>query len=456
MSDLPQGWEAAKLGDILRIRNGFAFKSKDFRDEGIPLVRQTELTGDLVDLSKCKYLPTEFREAYERFLVKNGDILLGMSGSLGEPSIYQNDEPALQNQRTGLVEFDVAEQDLKDFALRALALTEREYSEKGKGIGVQNVSASEIESVSVPVPPLPEQRRIVAKLDRLSARSAAARDHLARTTKLATRAKQATLRSAFNGVLTGHSEFSVEPPNYDYYWPIPEGWKWRQVRDVGDVSLGRQRSPKNHSGPFMRPYIRAANITWRGIDTSDVLEMNFDAADFARFHLEPGDVLLNEGSGSAKEVGKPAIWHGEIEDCCFQNTVLRVKPKHCSSEYLYWYFYATALAEGFVSNTQGINIQHIGKKGLADFHIPHPPEDEQTEIVRRIEAAFDRIDRMTEEATRAAHLLDRLDERLLAKAFRGELVPQDPDDEPAEALLTRIREARAAAPKATRGRRKTA
>lgn len=329
-------------------------------------------------------------------------------------------------------------------AIRCVRLPNKGYSRHFKFL----------KSTAFPIPPLPEQRRIVAKLDRLSARSAAARDHLARTTKLATRAKQAILSKAFNGVLTGHSEFGVEPPKDEYYWPIPDGWSWQQVKEVGDVSLGRQRSPKNHSGPDMRPYIRAANITWRGIDTSDVLEMNFDATDFERFQLEAGDVLLNEGSGSAKEVGKPAIWRGEIEDCCFQNTVLRVKPKLCSSEYLYWYFYATALAEGFVSNTQGINIQHIGKKGLAEFFIPHPPEDEQAEIVRRIEAAFARIDRMTEEASRAAHLLDRLDERLMAKAFCGELVPQDPEDEPAEALLTRIRQSRATAPKAKRGRKK--
>lgn len=85
--------------------------------------------------------------------------------------------------------------------------------------------------------------------------------------------------------------------------------------------------------------------------------------------------------------------------------------------------------------------------------MPLPPVDEQAEIVRRIEAAFARIDRLTEEASRASHLLARLDERLLAKAFRGELVPQDPTDEPASTLLTRIRTERAATPKAKRGGR---
>src|SRR5688572_16769003 len=121
-------------------------------------------------------------------------------------------------------------------------------------------------------------------------------------------------------------------------WPTPTSWEWTAVSSVGSVALGRQRSPSNHNGPHMRPYLRAANITWDGWDLSDVKEMNFDDADFSRFRLHPGDVLVNEGSGSAKEVGKPAIWQGQIENCCFQNTLVRVQPRACTSEYLYSYF----------------------------------------------------------------------------------------------------------------------
>ena len=103
---------------------------------------------------------------------------------------------------------------------------------------------------------------------------------------------------------------------------LPKKWKAVSIETVGEVILGRQRSPENHNGPHMRPYVRAANITWGGWDLSDVKKMNFDRRDFEKFRLQIGDVLINEGSGSAKEVGKPAIWNGEIEDCCFQNTLI--------------------------------------------------------------------------------------------------------------------------------------
>ncbi len=106
-----------------------------------------------------------------------------------------------------------------------------------------------------------------------------------------------------------------------------------------------------------------------------------------------------------------------------------------------------------MEDTKGVNIQHIGKNGLANFPIPVPPPDEQREIVRRIEAAFAKIDRLAEETAKALKLTDRLDQRILAKAFAGDLVPQDPNDEPATTLLARIRAERAAAPKVKRGRK---
>ncbi len=108
---------------------------------------------------------------------------------------------------------------------------------------------------------------------------------------------------------------------------IPPGWERTRVGEVGEVRLGRQRSPKNRSANFPTKYIRAANITWTGLDLSDVLDMDFRPQERASYRLQPGDVLLSEASGSASAVGKPAIWNGDLEDCCFQNTVIRFRPK---------------------------------------------------------------------------------------------------------------------------------
>ncbi len=308
----------------------------------------------------------------------------------------------------------------------------------------------------VPLPPLAEQLRIVAKLDALTARTGRARADLDRVPALAVRCKQAGLAAAFRGGLTAewrggsHDETPSPSPGP---WTLPGKWQWHAMADVGEVGLGRQRSPENHQGPNMRPYIRAANVTWGGLALDDVKAMNFDAADYETFKLSSGDVLINEGSGSASEVGKPAIWRGEIDDCCFQNTLLRVRPNLCSSEYLYYFLLYTARAGMLVKETQGVNIFHIGKAGLSRLQVPVPPRAEQAEIVRRLEHALLEIDRLAVEAAAARTLLVRLDQGLLAKAFRGELVPQDPADEPAAVLLDRIQAERAGAPLGGRRRR---
>src|SRR5207249_1829488 len=105
---------------------------------------------------------------------------------------------------------------------------------------------------------------------------------------------------------------------------LPEGWCWVRLQAVSDVILGQQRSPTHAAAAITVPYVRAANITWAGLDLSDVKRMGFVNPD--RHRLDSGDVLLSEASGSPMEAGKPAIWRGEIPGACFQNTVLRVRP----------------------------------------------------------------------------------------------------------------------------------
>ncbi len=202
---------------------------------------------------------------------------------------------------------------------------------------------------------------------------------------------------------------------------LPRSWVWRTVAEIGEVGLGRQRSPNNHAGPHMRSYVRAANITWNGWDLSDVKEMNFDPRDFQRFRLLVGDVLLNEGSGSAKEVGKPAIWRGEIENCCFQNTLIRVQPTDCTSEYLYFYFLWLARSGGLAPETQGVNIHHIGRAGIANCRLPVPPLAEQRRIVARIEALFARTRRARTDLERIAPLSAAYRRSALEQAFSADI-----------------------------------
>ncbi|WP_321503314.1 restriction endonuclease subunit S [Breoghania sp.] len=466
MSELPKGWTIQPLTDLVTFNpkhdpNSDRQKEVSF----IPMPAVDDRTGTIIDLSQTKPL-SDVWKGYTHF--QERDVIFAKITPCMENGKIAVAEQLTNSMACGSTEFHVLRSEgavepaflwryLRQSSFRRTA----EQSMTG-AVGQRRVPKQYLEQTTLSLPPLAEQKRIVAKLDALSARYARAREALDRIETLVKRYKQAVLSKAFSGELTKNVDVNlnvIEADNGSHVaalWPVPNTWTWCRTDQVGHVGLGRQRSPKNHTGPQMRPYLRSANITWHGIDTNDVKEMNFDDSDFKRFQLEDGDVLLNEGSGSPTEVGKPTIWRGEIADCCYQNTLLRVQPSQCSSEYLYYYFLLTARAGRFVASTQGVNIQHIGRQGLANFPVPLAPETEQKEIVRRIESAFQKIDRLAAEAKRALELTDKLDEAILAKAFRGELVPQDPNDEPASVLLDRIKAERAAQPKPKRGRGKKA
>jgi type I restriction enzyme S subunit len=321
-----------------------------------------------------------------------------------------------------------------------------DYAKVISGSAQPQITRQSLSPTVIPIPPLPEQRRIVAKLDRLSARSAAARDHLAHTTKLATRAKQAILSAAFRGELLGLKP--VDTPKFNgRCWDLPTGWKWARFEEVATIRSNLNPPSEMTDLPHVAPdNIEAGTgrlLPYRTIGEDGVKsgKHKFFAGQIIYSKIRPylRKAVIVDFDGACSADMYPVDCGPEID--------IQLLHRWMISEDFAW----------FTAEHEGRSVlPKINQKGLNSAPVPVIPADQQAEIVRRIESAFARIDRLTEEASRAAHLLDRLDERLLAKAFRGELVPQDPDDEPAEALLTRIREARAAAPKPTRGRKKKA
>jgi type I restriction enzyme, S subunit len=202
----------------------------------------------------------------------------------------------------------------------------------------------------------------------------------------------------------------------------PLRWELRPLSEVADVRLGRQRSPKNHTGPQMRPYLRAANVGWSGLLLDDVKQMNFTDAEMSVYALRPGDLLLSEASGSPDEVGKPAIWSGELEECAFQNTLVRVRPMGPEPRYLLHYFRYLALSGQFSAHARGVGIHHIGRARLAAWPIPLPPTVEQQQIVDILEDHLSRLDATDTTLEQVRQRLTGLQDRLLKSRLLGESV----------------------------------
>lgn len=217
---------------------------------------------------------------------------------------------------------------------------------------------------------------------------------------------------------------------------LPRGWEWSRLADVAEVRLGRQRSPERATGDRMRPYLRAANVTWKGLTLSDVKEMDFTANESVTYELRPGDLLLSEASGSPGEVGKPAQYNGEIDGCCFQNTLLRVRlPDGLVPDFFEYFFSEQALNGRFAAGSRGVGIHHLGASALSDWQVPVPPLAEQERIVAAIEEAFSKLEAGEAGLRTVRRLLKRMRAAVLAAAVTGRLVPQDPADTPAPKLL---------------------
>jgi type I restriction enzyme S subunit len=161
----------------------------------------------------------------------------------------------------------------------------------------------------------------------------------------------------------------------------------------------------------------------------DVLEMDFSPEERVIFELRKGDVLIAEASGSADQVGKPAIWQGELPTCCFQNTVIRFRPYSISSQYAYYVIRHYAENGVFLNLLRGVGIAHLGGDRFANIPFPLPPKPEQERIAAKLDMRLARLHRALQSLRRAQANVQLSRASVLNSAMTGEL-PELPGDPP--------------------------
>lgn len=273
-------------------------------------------------------------------------------------------------------------------------------ADKQFGSTVRYVRMQNFTSYSLLYPPLPEQERIVARIEELFSDLDKGVEAL-QTIKAQLKVyRQAVLKEAF------------EPKS---------GWALKTSAEIGEVNLGRQRSPKNVSNNYPTKYIRAANITEQGLDLSDVLEMEFTPSERQKYTLVQGDIVLSEASGSIRQVGKPAIWKNEIEGCCFQNTVIRHRVNGANPQYIFWYYKYCYVSGLFSKIVGGVGINHIGAKNFSELVVPLAPRQEQNRIVAEIESRLSVCEKIEQTVDETLAKAESLRQSILKKAFEGRL-----------------------------------
>jgi type I restriction enzyme S subunit len=393
-------------------------------------------------------------------VVPAGTVLVAMYGSIGKLGIAGIDMATNQAIACARPHPVVS----RDWLFWWLRSQRNDLLSAGKGGTQANISQTVLKAWPIPIAPTAEQVRIVAAIEEAFSLLDAGEAGLHDTRKRLKRMRDSVLTAAVTGQLV--PQHPTDTPAAEWLASqgvgdaaaaddrLPASWSRVRLGDVAEVKLGRQRSPARASGPRMRPYLRAANVGWNGLKLDDVKEMDFTESESAGFELVPGDLLLSEASGSPGEVGKPGQYRGEIEGCCFQNTLIRVRLRAgWNPDFYEHYFRQQALAGEFAKGSRGVGIHHLGRKALSDWLTPVPPPEEQARIVAEVERLFSFIEAAERAVGAGLARSAGLRRSVLQSAFEGRLVEQDPADEPASALLERIAAERVAVPRGRAPRR---
>ncbi len=438
-SDNKQGWEIKRLGDICDLQNGFAFKSNDYIDFSNTMnFRMSQIRpGGGIDLeNNPKYLPDDYAVKYKDYLLKEGDVVIAMTDLatetkiLGVPTIVPKDERNwLLNQRVGkLFKIDFSKVSVPYLKYILTSETVNEYYKSlGRG-GLQiNIGKQDILNAKIPIPPLPEQQRIVAILNEAFAAIAKAKANAEQNLKNAKELFESYLQETFSQnhrlkVLKDSTDLkskkSVPSEQSDKICDSDneEVWEEKTLGEVAQHSLGKMLD-KNKNKGILQKYLRNQSVRWFEFDLSDLTEMPFLESEKEKFTAIKGDVLICEGGYP----GRAAIWQ-EDYPIYFQKAIHRVR--FHKAEYNEWFLYYLFLLDStdkLKAHFTGTGIQHLTGQALNKLTMPIPPLGKVTTIVQKLDALS--IETKKLEAI-YLHKLNDLEEQkksVLQKAFSGAL-----------------------------------
>jgi len=275
----------------------------------------------------------------------------------------------------------------------------------------------------VVLPPLNEQKRIISKIEELFSKIDSTKQSLEQIKLQLEQYRASLLKSVFEGKLTED-------------WKVIKINELTKSRKIGLVRAIREQSTSG------TPYLKMNNITIDGqLDLSSIVYVNCSDQELGNYLLEKNDILFNTRN-SFELVGKTTIWDNSINNCIFNNNIMRIRTNNTILPKLLCYFmnsnmFKTKLLSVKKATT---NICAIYDKDLKEQLVSFPMDiKQQKEIIARIEQGFSLIENTTQIVNSTLQNLQTMKISILKQAFEGKLVPQDPNDEPASVLLERIK-----------------
>lgn len=443
MSELPDGWIKVPLGEV----NEFSGST----------VNPASRPDELFELYSVPSFPTGRPERLlgseigsTKQTVEAGDVLISkinprinrvwtVGPKSSEEQIASSEWIGFRSEavKPAFANYYFRSQEFRDLLCSEVA---------GVGGSLTRAQPKRVAAYPLPIAPLAEQTRIADQLDTLLARVNACNDHLDAIPGILKRFRQAVLAAAVTGRLTEEwrGDFGAQKgERSDGLWSIPEVWRWAEAKnECGFITKGTTPpKEKMQSGSGQVPFIKVYNLGFTGaldftVDPTYV-DTQTHTVELKRSIVLPGDVLMNIVGPPLGKVSVVPDTHAEWN---INQAIARFRPgPNLRSEFLAYCLLSAGLVDHATAQSKATAGQwNLTLEICRSLPIPVPPLEEQDEIVLRLKRYMTLADEIEARCSAFCGYTQRLAPQVLAKAFRGDLVEQDPNDEPASALLARL------------------
>ncbi|MGB4217351.1 MAG: restriction endonuclease subunit S, partial [Thermacetogeniaceae bacterium] len=428
IGEIPEHWICCKLGYLLN-KNESGTWGDDYDDDGVLVLRSTEITlngtWSIVDPARRRIHAKE----YERCLLYEGDLLLtkssGSEQHIGKTVIVDDNvanmncvfSNFIQRLRTDKRKL------LPKYLYYFLNTNGREqlFYLSTTTTGLKNLSGTTINSLKIQLPTIYEQIAIASFLDQKTAEIDGLIADKEKFIELLQEKRQTIITEAVTKGL--NPNVSMKDSGIEWIGEIPENWKVTKVKYYYDVCLGKMIQPNQEDySDTLEYYLCAINVTWDGIDISNLKEMWFSNEDKKKYSIKSGDLIVCEGG----DVGRASIWDGRVENCYIQNAVHRVREKKNSlNKYLYYWLYFLKHAGYIDLICNKATIMHYTYEKFLNTILVIPHLGEQQEIINYLDEKIEEINSLKKEIEQQIQKLKEYRQSLIFEAVTGKIDVRD-------------------------------
>lgn len=418
--NIPKHWQLKKLGDICKLKNGYAFKSDKYENNGVPVIRISDINGGIV--SSQKAVRVKANAEYENYLVENNDILVAMSGATtGKFGVYKSTEKAYQNQRVG--KFKILDKNVlnNEFLFHQINSLKRQIEKYAYGGAQPNISSTKIEQMQIVVPPLPEQQAIVSKIEELLSDLDNGKQQLQLAQQQLKIYRQSLLKWAFEGKLTNPPKSRAGKNVKD--GELPVSWKWFNINEIGKIKGGKRLPPKHQYSevPTEYKYIMAGNLKDGTVKNKTTYIKEETFKQLINYQITGGEVYITIVGACIGDAG--VIPESIGKSILTENAAKIIELKNIHNRYLSRWINSFNCQLQIKRKILSATLGKLALNRIGTLEIPVPPTiEEQQLIVSELESKLTVCDKIEETISQSLLKAESLRQSILKKAFEGKLV----------------------------------